>query len=391
MDKIVEKYVDPITPASFMDIGLFYDQLDSETKKLYTKAEVRKALLKEEHIAVMKDSPRKSESVRVIAPRRFYLFDTDVGMFRRDIISDNDGYVAFLVVIDAFSKFLWCKALKKITSKTVADAFENVLKESEKVCTNCRSDLGPEYQGHEFQSLMKKYKINHFFATGPRKACLAERVVQTVKQKISKYLMYHNTWTWYKILDDITYSYNNTVHSGINMIPAKVTEAEEMKVWHELYEKNFAYYYKVPNPKQKIEDQEDKKLIKKPIHRYNDSANYKFKLGDRVRVNVLRYKFIRKYSQQWSNEIFTVVDRFSREEKNMYKIKDFNNELISGSFFQNELMKAIVDRNTVYRISRIHKRTKDKYLVSWQGWSRKFDSWIDKDEIQDISEDKNKK
>ncbi len=393
MNRIIEKYVDPSTPASFMEIGAFYDQLDEQTKKVYTKAQVRKALMKEEHIAVMKDSPRKQQSIRVISPRMFYLFETDIGMFRRDIASFNDGYIGFLVVIDAFSKYLWCTPLKRITSKIVAEAFEKILTQLDHVPVNCRSDLGPEYQGHEFQALMTKYGINHFFASGPSKACMAERVIQTIKQKISKYLIYHNTWTWYKILDDVTYSYNHSIHSVINMAPAKVTEADENRLWRELYDKQFAYYYKVPNKTSTLEQDTkgDEVTEKNPIRRYNDYPRFKFALGDRVRLNVLRYKFIRKYSQQWSNEIFTIVKRFIKESKNMYLIKDFNNELVSGSFFENEMLKAYVDRNTVYRISRIHKRKNNKYLVSWLGWGRKFDSWVDKDEIQDISEKSTKK
>ena len=40
---------------------------------------------------------------------------------------------------------------------------------------------------------------------------------------------------------------------------------------------------------------------------------------------------MRKYDIQWSQEIFTVVDKVSKQDKNLYTFKDYNNELISDS------------------------------------------------------------
>ena len=63
-----------------------------------------------------------------------------------------------------------------------------------------------------------------------------------------------------------------------------------------------------------------------------------------------------------------------------YKIKDLNDEIIRGIFYELELQRS---KNTfeVYFIEKIIRKNKNKYLVKWRGYSNDFNSWIDKDDI----------
>ena len=62
-----------------------------------------------------------------------------------------------------------------------------------------------------------------------------------------------------------------------------------------------------------------------------------------------------------------------------YKIKDLNDEIIEGIFYERELQKT---KNTgVYIIEKIIQKNKNKYLVKWRGYSNDFNSWVDKDDI----------
>ena len=62
-----------------------------------------------------------------------------------------------------------------------------------------------------------------------------------------------------------------------------------------------------------------------------------------------------------------------------YKIKDLNDELIQGIFYEKELQKT---KNTgEYIIEKIIRRNKNKYLVKWRGYSDNFNTWIDKNDI----------
>ena len=63
-----------------------------------------------------------------------------------------------------------------------------------------------------------------------------------------------------------------------------------------------------------------------------------------------------------------------------YKIKDMNNEVIQGIFYEKELQKA---KNTSdkYIIEKILKTNKNKIYVKWRGYSNNFNSWIEKNTI----------
>ena len=63
-----------------------------------------------------------------------------------------------------------------------------------------------------------------------------------------------------------------------------------------------------------------------------------------------------------------------------YKIKDLNDNIVDGIFYQQELEKT---KNTsgVYIIEKIIRRNKNGYLVKCRNYSNDFNSWIDKDDV----------
>jgi hypothetical protein len=63
-----------------------------------------------------------------------------------------------------------------------------------------------------------------------------------------------------------------------------------------------------------------------------------------------------------------------------YKLKDFHDEEIKGTFHQSELQKVDLRDDDIWNIENILK-TKGKgnnkqYFVKWLHWPRKFNSWI---------------
>ena len=63
-----------------------------------------------------------------------------------------------------------------------------------------------------------------------------------------------------------------------------------------------------------------------------------------------------------------------------YKIKDLNNEIIEGIFYEKELQKT-KNISQEYIIEKIIRKNKNKYLVKWRGYSDNFNTWIDKNDI----------
>ena len=64
----------------------------------------------------------------------------------------------------------------------------------------------------------------------------------------------------------------------------------------------------------------------------------------------------------------------------MYKLKDMNDEITEGSFYEKELQKT---KNTSgeYIIEKIIKTRNSKIYVKWRGYSNNFNSWVDKKDV----------
>ena len=122
------------------------------------------------------------------------------------------------------------------------------------------------------------------------------------------------TPTWLDILPVIVKDYNNTIHSTTDMTPidASKQDPEIQKILHDLYYK----------------DREKSKPIKS-----------KFKLNDFVRIDRWKKHFEKGYTQRWSSEIFR-ISKVLQTNPISYQISDSNNELIKGSFSNNELQKT---------------------------------------------------
>ena len=88
----------------------------------------------------------------------------------------------------------------------------------------------------------------------------------------------------------------------------------------------------------------------------------------------------------FSKEIFTVSQQIPRQPP-VYKLKDYDQEELSGTFYNEELQK-IIKEDDVYEVEKIlKKRGKGKnseVFVKWVGYPAKFNSWIPASQVRDI-------
>ena len=83
------------------------------------------------------------------------------------------------------------------------------------------------------------------------------------------------------------------------------------------------------------------------------SSKPKFKVGDKVRISKYKRKvFDKGYTPDWTEEIF-LIDKIQSTNPITYRLKDLNNEVIQGSFYQPELLKA---KQYVFRIDKVIQR-----------------------------------
>ena len=269
--------------------------------------------------------------------------------------SYNHGFRYILNVIDVFSKFVWSVPIKDKTGKTITNTFQSIVKTSKRKPNKLWVDNGSEFYNNVFKKWLVENEIKMYSIFNEGKAVVIERLNRTLKNKMYKYFTANNTYKYVDVLPDLINEYNNHKHSTIKMTP---TEAS-MKY--------------------------NEKVIQNDVYSIDDKTIYKskFKVGDRVRIS--KYKrtlFDKGYTPNWSEEVFVIVG-IQHTNPTTYIIKDYNNEIIEGSFYENELQKTDQD---FYRIDKVIKKDykKELALVSWKGYPKEFNSWIPLNDVKKI-------
>jgi len=90
----------------------------------------------------------------------------------------------------------------------------------------------------------------------------------------------------------------------------------------------------------------------------------KFNVGNEDRITRKKGIFEKGYTARWTEEVFTFSEvRYT--DPITYKIGNYNNEEIKGSFYEQELEKA---RHELFRNENIIKKKGNKSLVKWLGY-----------------------
>ncbi|GBL93859.1 hypothetical protein AVEN_153621-1 [Araneus ventricosus] len=107
------------------------------------------------------------------------------------------------------------------------------------------------------------------------------------------------------------------------------------------------------------------------------SENPSFKVDDTVRISEWKERFEKGCENNWSIEIFT-VHKIVPRIPTVYKLRDFYNNVIEGTFYGKEMQKVVDSR--YYPVEKVIKKRKRKgkleYFVKFQSYSDEFNSWV---------------
>ena len=104
----------------------------------------------------------------------------------------------------------------------------------------------------------------------------------------------------------------------------------------------------------------------------------KFKIDDKVRIQKKEGLFEKGFTPNWTVEVFT-VSKVHRTYPITYKITDYNDEEIQGTFYEQQLQKTSQE---VFRNEKVVKIGKTQILVTWKGYPESFNSWVDEKELK---------
>ena len=368
-------YYDPSHPASFEGENNLYNLLRKEKKFKLTHEQIKSWLRKQNVYTLNKAVKRNFQRGRVIVSGIDDQWDIDLASFDKEH-KDNDGYKHVLVAIDILSHFTWIEPIKNKSATSIVAAFEKILKKGRKP-RRLRSDAGTDFTSNVFQKFCVKKKIVHFTTHNEKQANYVERVIKTIKSKVYKYIIANNHERYVDILQDIVSAYNNRWHKTIKTEPINVTKKNENKIWWQMYW-----------PKKSIKDVKKEKILH--LRKRKRKRNkLKFQIDDQVRISATRSTLIREYHTKWSGEVFTISERFIRQNQPLYRIKDWSGEKVKGTFYTYELQHVNIDENDLFLIDEIIKYRgsgkQKEAKIHWKGWPKKFDSWIKASEIKEHS------
>ena len=218
----------------------------------------------------------------------------------------NKGIKYLLCVRDLYRKYAFVIPLKDKKGISIVNAFDKIIKQSERKPNKIWVDQGSEYYNNNFKKWSSGNNIIMYSTYNEGKSVVAERFIRILRNKLYKHMTATGKNVYYDVLDDVVSKYNNTKHSTINMKTIDVGN----------------------NNKRVYIDEHNEKRSR-------------FKVGDRVRISKFKNIFAKGYTRNWSREIF-IVNKINDTVPYTYNIKDLNDEEIIGSFYDRELQKSIL-------------------------------------------------
>ena len=273
------------------------------------------------------------------------------------IADKNQGHRFILTVIDIFSRFAWARPLRNKKGETVAEAFREIFNEG-RIPKRVQTDQGREFENWHVRQLFQSLGIELFSVKSAYKAAIVERFNRTLKQKIWKYFTAENTVVWTNVLQDVVYAYNHSVHRSISRRPADVKPSD-------------------------VSEMRDEMAMRKKPPKGKDDIN----VGEQVRISKVKSVFAKGYLPSWTEEIFTVEAIERKHRPITYTLKDYNGDLLEGSFYRHEIQPVIKEDDVylVEKVIRTQKRGEESWcLVKWKGYPSTFNSWVRKTDIQDV-------
>lgn len=336
----MEAYLDPRHPGS-------YRGLDSIRR--HAKVDVKTArdwLMGENAYTLHKQSRTKFQRRKTFAKGINELWQADLVDLSL-LCNENDSHRYLLTCIDVFSKFARVVPLKNKSGASLTAAFAKMI--PIKRCKLLQTDKGSEFLNSSFQKLLKDNSIRHYTSENDDiKAAVVERFNRTFKGAMWRYLTHTMSGRYIDVLPQLVSSYNDTYHRSIKMAPSEVSDQNEHIVRERLY----------PS-KSKI-------------------LNWRYKVGQTVRIRQTKRTFKKGYEPAWTEEIFTISKLFPSDPPT-YILKDSAGELIKGKFYEQEIQQ--VKPSDIYIVERVLKtrrrRGKTEYFVKWRNYPDKFNSWVD--------------
>ena len=173
------------------------------------------------------DKVLRDKAFKKFKKRKFYSSFRDniwgVDLADMQQLSKYDKGIKYLLcTIDLFSKYALVIPLKDKKRISIANAFQKILRESNRKLNKIWTDQGSKFYKNSFKDFLKINNIEIYSTFNEGKSLVVERFIRTLKNKIFKHMTAISKNIYFDKLDNIVNKYNNTVYRTIKVKPIDV-------------------------------------------------------------------------------------------------------------------------------------------------------------------------
>ena len=196
--------------------SMVYKFFDKKSKRSGVKHVNTKLTPQNQQLAEELHKPiiRKFEKRKVHAAFKDNIWGADLADMQL-LSRCNKGIRFLLCVIDIFSKYAWVVPLKDKKGISIVEAFQIILKQSNRKPNKIWVDKSSEFYNAFFKKWLPDNDIVMYSTRNEGKSVVAERFIRTLKSKIYIYMTSISKNVYIDKLDDIVNEYNNTYHTTI--------------------------------------------------------------------------------------------------------------------------------------------------------------------------------
>ena len=194
----------------------FFDKKTKGSGVTFANKSAIKSIPQNEQLAEELHKPiiRKFKKRKVYSAFKDNIWAADLANMQL-ISKFNKGFRFLLCVIDIYSKYAWVVPLKDKKGVSIVNAFQSILKKSNRKPNKIWVDKGSEFYNRLMKLWLEENEIEMYSTHNEGKSVVAERFIRTIKNKIYKYVTSISKNVYIEKLDDIVEEYNNTKHRTI--------------------------------------------------------------------------------------------------------------------------------------------------------------------------------
>ena len=270
---------------------------------------------------------RRKGHKKIIASKRGYI-GLDIAYIPKEWLSGNENAKYLLVCIDTFTRFAYIELIASREENDYIPAFHKILTSMKLIHkyqpTHLVSDN--EFDTNAFKKILEDKNIHHILTdpSNPHhtRNAVVERLIQTLKDRIQRYLTANNTTNFKKVLSKIVLAYNTARHRTIGVSP--------------MYAMRHGWVH--PPKSQRINKIDDETGVEQ------EKIQHEFKVGDRVRISTKQElnPFRKGHRAKFSQDVYIIIEKVN----NRYRIRNTKtNEIPARLYPYHEMLK--IDGNSM--------------------------------------------